>query len=205
MPSPSDIESCNEKTIIDKVIEHIDDLVEKTSLTMLSYFTVRKQQRDIKNMTGFPVVSYLLFLKTISMAIMSALVYYIIIMVILKQIEKNKSSLDTLLIIVPIYVNYIITTVNLYLRNINSIKKNLIIFKIFLNTHPKIKDGAKEDSCCIKELLELFLHELIEFEKEIKPFNIAYTISCFNPPKCHPLIEDITSFKDDLKYSLDKD
>lgn len=34
MPSPSDIESCNEKTIIDKVIEHIDDLVEKTSLTM---------------------------------------------------------------------------------------------------------------------------------------------------------------------------
>lgn len=76
MPSPSDIESCNEKTIIDKVIEHIDDLVEKTSLTMLSYFTVRKQQRDI--MMGFPVVSYLLFLKTISMAIMSALVYYII-------------------------------------------------------------------------------------------------------------------------------
>jgi hypothetical protein len=161
------------------------------------------KSRDIQKVVDIPVISYLYFIRSAGMAMMSALVYYILIMMILKKADENKSSLDFLLIIVPIYVNYIITLINSYLININNIEKNLIICKHFLNTHDKIKDVVKDNSW-IKELLELFLNEIIEFENEINSRYIACTISIYNPPKCHPLLEDITHFKDELKYAMDK-
>ena len=124
-------------------------------------------------------------------------------MMFLKKINDKKNSLDILLIIVPIYVNVVITLINSYLVNINNIAKNLITCKHFLNMHNEIKDGVK-DNGHIKELLELFLNEIIEFENEINSWYIACTISVYNPPKCHPLLEDITHFTDELKYAMDK-
>jgi hypothetical protein len=200
MSEPSDIESCNEKTILDKVNDHIDGILNKTSYSLWSHV----KSRGIPKVVDIPVISYLYLIRSAGMAMMSALVYYILIMMILKKADENKSYVDFLLIIVPIYVNYIITLINSYLININNIEKNLIICKHFLNTHDKIKDVVKDNSW-IKELLELFLNELIEFENEINSWYIACTISIYNPPKCHPLLEDITHFKDELKYAMDKD
>ena len=200
MSEPSDIESCNEKTILDKVNEHIDSILNKTGFSFWSYMKSRAQRKAV----NIPVIYYLYSIRTVCMAMMSALVYYILVMMILKKINDKKSSLDFLLIIVPIYVNVVITLINSYLVNINNIAKNLVICKHFLNTHGEIKDGVKEEGH-IKELLELFLSEIIEFENEINSWYIACTISVYNPPKCHPLLEDITPFKDELKYAMDKD
>lgn len=197
MSEPSDIESCNEKTIIEKVIEQIDEIVKISDFSLWSYLKETKQY-------NVPVIYYLYVLKFFYMAMMSALVYYSLIITILKRIDENKSYIDTLFIIVPIYYNYGITAINSYLIKIDSIAKNLEILKHFLNTNIKIKENVKEDDC-IKKLIELFLNDVIEFKKEINSWYVAYKITIFDPPKCHPLLEDITSFKDDLKYALDKD
>jgi len=199
MSESSDIESCNEKTILDKMNDHIDGILNKTGFSFWSYVKSRAQQKA----ANIPVVYYLYFIRSIYIAMMNALAYYILVIIILKKADENKSPLDFLLVVVPIYVNVVITLINSYLVNINNIAKNLVTCKHFLNMHNEIKDGVK-DNGHIKELLELFLNEIIEFENEINSWYIACKILVHNPPKCHPLLEDITHFTDELKYAMDK-
>jgi hypothetical protein len=54
MSEPSDIESCNEKTILDKVNDHIDGILNKTSYSLWSHV----KSRDIRKVVDIPVIFY---------------------------------------------------------------------------------------------------------------------------------------------------
>jgi hypothetical protein len=199
MSDGSDIESCNEKTIIDKVNEQIDDIVNNPRLSFSKYIKAINRYEDLKKYMDIYAIGFLYIVRIFNIIVLYAFVYGIFAIIVSNKLEKNKNSLDTTLVIFTIYLNYIISTIDLYVKKITSIKKNLIVFKNFLKTHITIKNE------CIKELLEIFNNEMIDFDKEIQFLSILYKVISFDPPKCHPLLEDITPFKDDLKYAMDKD
>jgi hypothetical protein len=121
-----------------------------------------------------------------------------------KIIIIDSGSLNWILLFIPIHINYIFATWDLYFKKVRIVDANMRSLDMFYTSFNKTI-ANEEAKKYILDVSERLGEEYKAYEKELHLWLIIPRILTWSPPKYHQLLEEIDMVEEKLKYAISFD
>jgi hypothetical protein len=119
-------------------------------------------------------------------------------------ISLSGTSSDIILVLPPIYLSYILASVDLYIKKNTLVKSNMLnLYRFLENLKPEYIHKPKNARIDIYNSLLDWSHDFKSYKKEMRGVSsILLKIFTWSPPLYHQQLEEINIVQDKIKYAL---